>query len=201
MVLQKPNFLRSHPSRSHQATPPAPRFESSGCFLHGSFRRKKCQLLHCVKVANPSTLSGTLPFLGGATQSVAGGMGLKSGTLFSRPPNGVQGQRPWHAFGDFRRETKVTRVPSMALPCSRGAPASRVERRGGPQPSSHIGSRRGSPPLQKKPPGERSPPSTYTPKRTKSCIPTCNPGREKSKKGSPLPLLFCRPCAILYLSI
>ena len=25
------------------------------------------------------------------------------------PPNGVQGQRPWHAFGDFRRETKVTR--------------------------------------------------------------------------------------------
>ena len=94
-------------------------------------------------------------------------MGLKSGTLFSRPPNGVQGQRPWHAFGDFRRETKVTRVQG-------GAPASRVERRGGPQPSSHIGSRRGSPPLQKIPRGERSPPSTYTPKRTKSCTPTCN---------------------------
>ena len=190
MVLQKPNFLRSHPSRSHQATPPAPRFESSGCFLHGSFRRKKCQLLHCVKVANPSTLSGTLPFLGGATQSVAGGMGLKSGTLFSRPPNGVQGRTPWRAFGDFRRETKVTRGGGAERPLVGSAEGQRP---------SHIGPRRGPRPC-KNLRGRSSPPSTYTPKRTKSCIPTCNSGREKSKKGSP-PLLFCRPCAILYLSI
>ena len=170
MVLQKPNFLRSHPSRSHQATPPAPRFESSGCFLHGSFRRKKCQLLHCVKVANPSTLSGTLPFLGGATQSVAGGMGLKSGTLFSRPPNGVQGQRPWHAFGDFRRETKVTRVPSMARPCSRGAPAYR-----GPQ----------GPPSLQKPPREKQSPLYLYPETNKKLHPNVQLREEKNKKRKP----------------
>ncbi len=175
MILQKPNFLRSHPSRSHQATPPAPRFESSGCFLHGSFRRKKCQLLHCVKVANPSTLSGTLPFLGGATQSVAGGMGLKSGTLFSRPPNGVQGQRPWHAFGDFRRETKVTRVPSMARPCSRGAPAYR-----GPQ---------GPPSLQKTPREKQSPLYLY-PETNKKLHPNVQPRKGKIKKREPPPLAF-----------
>ena len=38
--------------------------------------------------------------------------------------NGVQNRRFWRAFGDFPRDGKVTRVPSMALPCSRGAPAS-----------------------------------------------------------------------------
>ena len=97
-----------------------------------------------------------------------------------------KGGSPWRAFGDFPRDGKVTRVPSMAKPCSRGAPA--LEEQGLPAPA-------------KPPRGDRSPLSTYTPKRTKSCIPTCNPGREKSKKGSPLPLLFCRPCAILYLSI
>ena len=36
---------------------------------------------------------------------------------------GVQNRRFWRAFGDFPRDGKVTRVPSMALPCSRGAPA------------------------------------------------------------------------------
>ena len=185
MILQKPNFLRSHPSVTIKPTPPVPRFESSRCFLHGSFRRKKCQLLHCVKVANPSTLSGTLPFLGGATQSVAGGMGLKSGTLFSRPPNGVQGQRPWHAFGDFRRETKVTRVPSMARPCSRGAPAYR-----GPQ---------GPPPLQSPRGGPQSPLYLY-PETNKKLHPNVQL-REGKKQKEKAPLLFCRPCAILYLSI
>ena len=34
-----------------------------------------------------------------------------------------KGRSPWRAFGDFPRVGKVTRVPSMALPCSRGAPA------------------------------------------------------------------------------
>ena len=182
MILQKPNFLRSHPSRSHQATPPAPRFESSRCFLHGSFRRKKCQLLHCVKVANPSTLSGTLPFLGGATQSVAGGMGLKSGTLFSRPPNGVQGQRPWHAFGDFRRETKVTRVPSMARPCSRGAPAYR-----GPQ---------GPPPLQKSPRGTAVPPLPIPRNEQKVASQRATPEGKNQKKGAPSPCFSAGP--VLY---
>ena len=169
MVLQKPNFLRSHPSRSHQATPPAPRFESSGCFLHGSFRRKKCQLLHCVKVANPSTLSGTLPFLGGATQSVAGGMGLKSGTLFSRPPNGVQGRSPWRAFGDFRRETKVTRGGGAERPLVGSAEGQRP---------SHIVGRRGPRPCKKAPGGPQSPLYLY-PETNKKLHPNVQPSNKK----------------------
>ena len=188
MILQKPKFLRSHPSVTIKPTAPVPRFESSGCFLHGSFRRKKCQLLHCVKVANPSTLSGTLPFLGGATQSVAGGMGLKSGTLFSRPPNGVQGQRPWHAFGDFRRETKVTRVPSMARPCSRGAPASRVECRGGVAPS-HIVGRRGPRPCKKAPRGNAVPPSPIPRNEQKVAPQHATAGNKKARIFSSLFLL------------
>ena len=54
----------------------------------------------------------------------AGGAGLKSVSLFSRSPSGdSKGRSPWRAFGDFPRDGKVTRVPSMAKPCSRGAPA------------------------------------------------------------------------------
>ena len=82
------------------------------------------------------------------------------------PPNGVQGQRPWHAFGDFRRETKVTRGAgrSARISWAAGAPA--------PAPA---------------PPGRRSPPFTYTPKRTKSCTPTCNRTERKIKKEEALP--------------
>ena len=147
MILQKPKFLRSHPSVTIKPTAPAPRFESSGCSPNGALGERNANCSHNLKVANPSTLSGTLPFLGGATQSVAGGMGLKSGTLFSRPPNGVQGQRPSHIVG-----------------------------RRGPRPC-------------KAPEGDRSPPSTYTPKRTKSCIPTCNSGKKKTKRESLLAFL------------
>ena len=138
-------------------------------FPRWSFGRKKCQLLHCVKVANPSRLVPLPPIEG--VRLAAGGA--------KRPPQQVQGRSPWRAFGDFPRDGKVTRVPSMAKPCSRGAPASRVECRGGPQPSSHIVGRKGPAPA-KKPPGERSTPFTYTPKRTKSCTPTCNCGQQKS---------------------
>ena len=91
-------------------------------------------------------------------------MGLKSGTLFSRPPNGVQGRSPWRAFGDFRRETKVTRGGGAERPLVGSAEGQRP---------SHIVGRRGPRPC-KAPEGDRSPPSTYTPKRTKSCTPTCN---------------------------
>ena len=99
-------------------------------------------------------------------------MGLKSGTLFSRPPNGVQGRSPWRAFGDFRRETKVTRGGGAERPLVGSAEGQRP---------SHIGPRRGPRPC-KAPEGDRSTPFTYTPKRTKSCIPTCN---HQTKKISP----------------
>ena len=62
------------------------------------------------------------PYRGGA--GTAGGAGAKSETLFARSPSGdSKGRSPWRAFGDFPRDGKVTRVPSMAKPCSRGAPA------------------------------------------------------------------------------
>ena len=52
-----------------------------------------------------------------------GGCGTAAGGA-KRPPSGdSKGRSPWRAFGDFPRDGKVTRVPSMALPCSRGAPA------------------------------------------------------------------------------
>ena len=70
-------------------------------------------------------------------------------------PAGSKGRSPWRAFGDFPRDGKVTRVQggAPASGCwgyqlrinSRGAGRSariRVERRGGRQPSSHIGGRR-----------------------------------------------------------
>ena len=110
-------------------------------------------MAHHLKVANPATLSGTLPFLGGAARRAAGGMIM--------PPNGVQGQRPWHAFGDFRRETKVTRGAGRSARISWAA-----------------GAHAPAPAL----PGERSTPFTYTPKSPKSCIPTCNRTERKIKK-------------------
>ncbi len=57
------------------------------------------------------------PFLGGAALVAAGGMIM--------PPKGStqRGDPSGRFFGDFPRDGKVTRVPSMAKPCSRGAPA------------------------------------------------------------------------------
>ena len=120
-----------------------------------------------------------LPFLGGATQSVAGGMGLKSVPLFSRPPNGVQGQRPWHAFGDFRRETKVTRGGGAERPLVGSAEGQRP---------SHIGPRRGPRPC-KAPEGDRSPPLYLYPETNKKLHPNVQPRKGKIKKREP-PLAF-----------
>ena len=108
-----------------------------------------------------SCVSAAYPYRGGAA--------CRRGSEAS-PSGDSKGRSPWRAFGDFRRETKVTRVPSMARPCSRGAPP-RGECRGA-APLAYR-ARRGPRPC-KAPEGDRSPPSTYTPKRTKSCTPTCN---------------------------
>ena len=142
----------------------------------------------------PLPLVAPSPFEG--VRLAAGGAGAKSEILFARSPSGVQGVPP-----DTPLVTFVVKRKSPGCRAWQGhALAERplVGSAEGQRPS-HIGPRRGPRPC-KAPEGDRSPPSTYTPKRTKSCIPTCNSGREKSKKGSP-PLLFCRPCAILYLSI
>ena len=180
MILQKPNFLRSHPSRSHQATPPAPRFESSGCSPNGALGERNANCSHNLKVANPARLV-PLTFSGGSDAKRRWGDGTEKCSTFQSAPQRGPGAAPRHAFGDFRRETKVTRVPSMARPCSRGAPP-RGECRGA-APLAYRATQ-GPPPLQSPRGGPQSP-STYTPKRTKSCIPTCNSGKEKNKKRKP----------------
>ena len=71
------------------------------------------------KLSPPPTPNGRV-LLGGATHRVAGGMIM--------PPKGStqRGAPSGRFFADFLIGEKVTRVPSMAKPCSRGAPASGV---------------------------------------------------------------------------
>ena len=106
-------------------------------------------------------------------------MGLKSGTLFSRPPNGVQGRSPWRAFGDFRRETKVTRGGGAERPLVGSAEGQRP---------SHIGPRRGPRPC-KAPEGDRSPPLPIPRNEQKVASQRATPGRKKTKRESPLAFL------------
>ena len=150
-------------------------------------------MFHCVKVANPARL---------VALSLSGGSDAKRrwGDDNS-PPNGVQGQRPWHAFGSFRRETKGT--PGVGRV---GPPIGRSE-----EPSLTTCSRRGCAPpriggcwgsrLLQNPRGEPQSPSTYTPKRTKSCTPPCNrTGRKIKKTGGPPRLFGGEPLCMLRLT-
>ena len=198
MILQKPNFLRSHPSVTIKPTAPAPRFENSGCFPYGALGERNANCSHNLKVANPARLV-PLTLSGGSDAKRRWGDGTEKWNTFqSAPPTGSRGSAPGTPLVTFvvKRKSPGCRAWQGHALAERPLVGSAEGQR-----PSHIGSRRGPRPCKKAPRGDRRPPSTYTPKRTKSCIPTCNPGREKSKKGSPLPLLFCRPCAILYLSI
>ena len=153
---------------------------------------------HCVKVANPAGLVPLPPIEG--VRLAAGGA--------KHPPRGFRGIPPDTPLVTFVVKRKSPGAPSMARPCSRGAPASvgagatcpckippgagrsacikgRVQRMGR-SPSSHIGPRR-DPRSCKKAPGEPQSPFTYTPKRTKSCTPTCNRTERKIKKEEALP--------------
>ena len=76
---------------------------------------KKDRFAHLLKVANRSFVVAKSPIEGVAA--------CRRGSEAS-PSGDSKGRSPWRAFGDFPRDGKVTRVPSMALPCSRGAPAS-----------------------------------------------------------------------------
>ena len=157
---------------------PAPRFKSSRCFLHGASGERNANCSHHLKVANPARLVPLPPIEG--VRLAAGGA--------KRPPQQVQGRSPWRAFGDFPRDGKVTRVPSMAKPCSRGAPASRVECRGGPQPSSHIVGRRGPRPCPSSPGGTQYPLHLY-PETNKKLHP--NVQLRATKKRGFSPRFFC----------
>ena len=114
MVLQKPKFLRSHPSVTIKPTAPAPRFESSGCSPNGALRERNANCSHNLKVANPARLVPLPPIEG--VRLAAGGA--------KRPPQQVQGRSPWRAFGDFLRDGKVTRGAgrSARISWAAGAP-------------------------------------------------------------------------------
>ena len=168
MILQKPKFLRSHPSVTIKPTAPAPRFESSRCFLHGALRERNANCPHHLKVANPARLVPLPPIEG--VRLAAGGAGAKSEILFARSPSGVQGVPP--------------DTPLVTFVVKRKSPGCRAWQSHALAERPHIVGRRGPRPC-KAPEGDRSPPSTYTPKRTKSCIPTCNSGKEKNKKRKP----------------
>ena len=144
MVLQKPNFLRSHPSVTIKPTAPAPRFESSGCSPNGALGERNANCSHNLKVANPARLVPLTPIEG--VRLAAGGAGAKSETLFARSPSGVQGCPPGAPLGTFPATGKSPGVGGAERP-----PLGGVQR--GQHPwcaPSHRGSR-GQKPLQKKP--------------------------------------------------
>ena len=113
------------------------------------------------------------PLSGGNGACAVGGMIM--------PPNGVQGQRPWHAFGSFRRETKGTRGAGRSARSLRAWELCSHKRSAEGALPPRISWAAGAPAPAPALPGERSTPFTYTPKRTKSCIPTCNCGQQKSE--------------------
>ena len=87
------------------------------------------QLGEKIRPICPPTQSGKSVFFC-ATNPIEGVAACRRGsgsekcfTFHSVPLSGSRGGSPWRAFGDFPRDGKVTRVPSMAKPCSRGAPA------------------------------------------------------------------------------
>ena len=104
---------------NHQAssggTPPAmPRIDSRECFPDGTEGKNKTDL--------PSNLKWQIGlFLWLRVARVQAKRSTNEGGKFA--PGDSKGRSPWRAFGDFPRDGKVTRVPSMAKPCSRGAPA------------------------------------------------------------------------------
>ena len=114
-----------------------------------------------------SCVSAAYPYRGGAA--------CRRGSEAS-PSGDSKGRSPWRAFGDFRRETKVTRVPSMARPCSRGA-SPRGECRGAAPLAYRV--TQGPPPLQSPRGGPQSPLYLY-PETNKKLHPNVQPARKKS---------------------
>ena len=167
MVLQKPNFLRSHPSVTIKPTAPAPRFESSGCSPNGALGERNANCSHNLKVANPARLVPLTPIEG--VRLAAGGAGAKSETLFARSPSGVQGVPPDTPL--------VTFVVKRKSPGARGGAPARGECRGGVAPS-HIVGRRGPRPCKKAPGGTQSPLYLY-PETNKKLHPNVQPSNKK----------------------
>ena len=105
LLCSAPHPLHLYPESPQKLHPnvqlnaPAPRINSRIFLFVKAQGDGASNSPHHLKVANPST-SVPHTLSGGNGACAVGGMIM--------PPNGVQGQRPWHAFGSFRRETKGT---------------------------------------------------------------------------------------------
>ena len=116
-------------------TPAVPWIDSRECFPDGTEGKNKTDL--------PSNLKWQIGlFLWLRVARVQAKRSTNEGGKFA--PGDSKGRSPWRAFGDFPRDGKVTRVQG-------GAPASRVERRGGCNPPRKRGAQRGGAPRKRKP--------------------------------------------------
>ena len=111
-----------------QLNAPAPRINSRIFFLVKAKGNNKDRFAHHLKVANRSIFVAQTSPARCVSEREKGG---------DFAPAGSKGRSPWHAFGDFRRETKVTRVQG-------GAPA--LEEQGLPSLQNPPGWRGGAPP-------------------------------------------------------
>ncbi len=96
-----------------QLNAPEPRINSRIFFLVKAKGNNKDRFAHHLKVANRSIFVAQTSPARCVSEREKGG---------DFAPAGSKGRSPWHAFGDFRRETKVTRVQGGA-PAYRGAGA------------------------------------------------------------------------------
>ena len=111
-----------------QLNAPVPRINSRIFFLVKAKGNNKDRFAHHLKVANRSIFVAQTSPARCVSEREKGG---------DFAPAGSKGRSPWHAFGDFRRETKVTRVQG-------GAPA--LEEQGLPSLQNPPGWRGGAPP-------------------------------------------------------
>ena len=115
MVLQKPKFLRSHPSVTIK--PPLPRhgLKAVGVSSMGASGEKNANCFTVSKWQIPLPLVAPSPFEG--VRLAAGGAGAKSETLFARSPSGVQGCPLARLWGlSPRRESPPGSEGRSALP-------------------------------------------------------------------------------------
>ena len=136
-LVPRKNTLHLYPESPQKLRPnvqlnaPAPRINSRIFFLVKAKGNNKDRFAHHLKVANRSfSVAQTSPARAGAQRSER-----EKGGDFA--PGDSKGRSPWRAFGDFRRETKVTRVQG-------GAPA--LEEQGLPSLQNPPGWRGGAPP-------------------------------------------------------
>ena len=183
MVLQKPNFLRSHPSVTIK--PPLPRhgLKVAGVSSMGASGEKNANCFTVSKWQIPLPLVAPSPFEG--VRLAAGGAGANSETLFARSPSGVQGGPPDTPLVTFvvKRKSPGCRAwlcHALAERLHQGWSAEE-----GPSPpriSGHAGAPR---PCKKSPRGNAVPPLPIPRNEQKVASQRATPEGKNQKKGAP----------------